>query len=314
METEKYIFKRLTEEMLPDLLPLFESAYGKAPTLKELSFKYKTKVFGLEFCGYVCYFESEAVAFVGAVPCFLTKGEEQVFSAQIGDVMTDPKHIRYGLFHQTAKRLFDFLQESKVEVIFGFPNLNSKPGFKKRLGWEFTDDLKVSIIDSKCLPFLRLSSMLPFFKKVLLSYQKVLISLVSTSPKPFKSSLGDEFYEVRKDFNYINYKLAHKQSFFIKVKSKIVWIKFDKMFLYVGNIESCSYDEFLKIVKKLKSLCFYMGIPHLRFNVSGGAQIKKYLDKYVSEDPKNFAVGGLIFKEGLSFENLKFIMSDNDTF
>jgi len=310
----EYEFKELKEEFFPDLLPLFKAAYGHTPSLDELKNKYRTKLWLEENLGVVCYCDNEAVAFVGAVPCILKKGSESLKAAQIGDVMTHPGHLRYGLFHKTGKKLFDRLEMLGVDVIFGFPNLNSKPGFKKRLGWIFTDELKVSIIDVKCLPFIRLTSLLPFLRKPISRFQRNYFERKSIDPVPFISCLGEDFFEVRKDVDYLKYKLKHKESFILKLKGKVVWVKFEKMYLYVGNIESCDFATFTSIIDELKRICLITGIPHIRFNVSDGSLMKSFVDKITNEDTKSFAVGGLIFKEGISFNQLKFSMSDNDTF
>lgn len=315
MESKEYLYKRASVETLPDILPLFKVAYGGGPDKEELLNKYKTKAFGFENCGYVCYYGTEAVSYVGAIPCYLEKDGEKLLAAQIGDVMTHPKHFRYGLFHKTAAILFDELKKNGFDVIYGFPNLNSKPGFKKRLGWEFTDDLKVSIFDQKCIPFIRIGSVFPFLKGLIESYQKSYLKSKSIKPKSYKSLVGEGFFKVQKSKDLFDYKVKHKPSFFLLLNEKIVWMKFDEMYLYIGDVEDCSFKEFQTIIKQLKRIGFYMGVPHLRFNVSGGSKIKSFLDKLVDEDPnKTFAVGGLMFKDGVSFNDLKFTLSDNDTF
>ena len=314
METDQYRFELIKDNQFVDLIPLFNSAYGSAPSLKEIKNKYSTKAFLQNNCGVICYFEDKAVAYVGAIPCFLERKGDVIKGAQIGDVMTHSDHLRFGLFHKAGKILFDYLRKQSVDVIFGFPNLKSKPGFKKRLNWTFTDDLKVTIIDVKCLPFLRIKKLIPPLSKLIDNYQYNFLKRKTVSPKPFKSSLGDEFYEVQKDEHYIAYKLNHKDSLFISLLGKIIWVKLDSMYLYVGNVEECSQQEFNQIIGRLKKICRAVGVPHIRMQVSGGSQLKRYLDQVSKEDQKTFAVGGLIYKPGLSFEELKFTMSDNDTF
>lgn len=314
MEADDYKFELITENQFANLIPLFELAYGSSPSLKELKNKYATKVFLKENCGVVCYHGEIAVAYVGAIPCFLERKGEIIKGAQIGDVMTHPDHLRFGLFHKAGQKLFDYLKQEGIDVIFGFPNLNSKPGFKKRLNWTFTDDLKVTIIDVKCLPFIHLRKIIPFFSKWIDKYQRILLKRKEITPRPFKSLLGEQFFEVKKDKDYIRYKLEHKKSYFIQVCEKIIWVKLDPMFLYVGNIEDCSQNEFNNVIGKLKKICSYLGIPHIRIHVSDNSKLKLYLDEVWKEDKKTFAVGGLIYKPNLTFDELKFTMSDNDTF
>ncbi len=315
IDLEGYRVEKATQDNLKELIPLFSKAYGKAPALEELKNKYKTKAFGLENCGFICFFGNEAVCFVGAVPCFLERNGQIIRGAQIGDVMTHPKHFRHGLFHKTAAILFDDLKQNGIEIIFGFPNLNSKPGFKKRLGWEFTNDLKVSIFNQLCLPFIRLKSILPFFATILTKYQDLVLSFYAKKPYEYKSLLGRQFFTIKRNENLFNYKLNHRKSYFWNINGKLVWVKYDEMYVYIGDIEDCELPEFQSIIKSIKKRAFWLGIPHLRFNVSGGSKLKKFLDATIDEDPdKDFAVGGLIFKDGVSFDELKFTVADNDNF
>ena len=50
------------------------------------------------------------------------------------------KHfIKYGLFRTLAQSTYNKLKDQGVDVVYGFPNKNSKAGFKKRLSWNVND-------------------------------------------------------------------------------------------------------------------------------------------------------------------------------
>ena len=62
--------------------------------------------------------------------------------------MIDKKYVRYGLFQLLAEHVYDSLNDLNIDFVYGYPNSNSKPGFKKRLGWQ-VDDLQLSSFCSR---------------------------------------------------------------------------------------------------------------------------------------------------------------------
>ena len=64
--------------------------------------------------------------------------------------MVDKDVRRYGLFVKQAKLVYEEARKSGYSYIYGFPNKNSLPGFRKRLGWKIEDDY-VAIVNKKQL-------------------------------------------------------------------------------------------------------------------------------------------------------------------
>lgn len=317
MKSEKeYSIKRLTKERISDLLPLYQKAFNIDVDLVELNNKYLTGELIEDYLGFLAYLDEKCVAFVGAIPHFIQYDNEVIEAVQIGDVMTDPKHLRAGLFVKLAKVNFEYCESIGVKIIYGFPNLKSKPGFKKRLGWQFDDDLNCRIVNVKCIPLHFLALRSSFFNKILKKYQKFFLSKFwGTEMREFKSIVSDgNTFGVIKSKDYLNYKSTHKKQIFISVLNKIVWLKLSEVYMLVGDVEDCSRLEFSQILSKLKRMCFILGIPHLRFNVSGNSKLIDLLNEISQEDPRKYAIGHLVFDDKIDMRKVAFTMADNDTF
>lgn len=80
-------------------------------------------------------------AFYTLMPVRLRLGGETVLAAQSMDTMTHPDYRGRGLFLKLAKACYDLAAAMGVEVVYGFPNENSYPGFIRRLNWDHTGDI-----------------------------------------------------------------------------------------------------------------------------------------------------------------------------
>lgn len=311
---EEYVIKRLSEEDFDQVTVLFNTVFNKDTSKEALISKYSTDFSGFIFICFGAFFKNKLVSFYGSLPHFCKIKGQTHLVAQSSDAMTDPAHLRKGLFLELAKKNFAFCKDVGVKLIYGFPNQNSKPGFVKKMNWCFTDDLVVKIGRAKGLPLLPLGNRLPFLKKSISFYQTQVIKILQVQSRAFISLAAVDNGGVDKSDAFLRYKTKANDSYFVNIKGKLVWLKLSEMFLLVGDVEACSYEEFKVVFKRLKLLASLLGIPHVRFNVSEGCMMEQYLSKLVSADPKSYAVGGLVFDESISLDNFKFTMADNDTF
>jgi GNAT superfamily N-acetyltransferase len=74
-------------------------------------------------------------------PTWLDIGGERIRGAQSMDTMTHPDYRGQGLFSRLALACFDRLREDGYEVLYGFPNESSYPGFIRRLQWDHVADV-----------------------------------------------------------------------------------------------------------------------------------------------------------------------------
>ena len=78
---------------------------------------------------------------------FLIKGERVKFAMSV-DTMTHPDYQKQGIFSTLSKGAYDEAAESSIEIVWGFPNENSRPGFLRNLAWS---DITVLPIYAKIL-------------------------------------------------------------------------------------------------------------------------------------------------------------------
>lgn len=74
-------------------------------------------------------------------PQRLLLGSEVVEAAQSLDTMTHPDYRGQGMFTVLAKEAMGYAQERGIEVLFGFPNSASYPGFVTKLDWDHVVDV-----------------------------------------------------------------------------------------------------------------------------------------------------------------------------
>lgn len=74
-------------------------------------------------------------------PAKLRVGRETVLGAQSMDTMTHPDYRGQGVFTDLALACFDIAAARGFEVLYGFPNTSSYPGFVRRLNWDHTGNM-----------------------------------------------------------------------------------------------------------------------------------------------------------------------------
>lgn len=70
------------------------------------------------------------------IPAMLKANGKVVLSSQSVDTMTHVTFRRQGVFTELANFCYEELIKDKSDVIFGYPNDNSYPGFVKKLDWK----------------------------------------------------------------------------------------------------------------------------------------------------------------------------------
>jgi GNAT superfamily N-acetyltransferase len=74
-------------------------------------------------------------------PVKIKVGDRVVTGAQSMDTMTHPDYQGQGVFTKLAEACYEIATARGFEILYGFPNPLSYPGFVKRLGWTHTGDV-----------------------------------------------------------------------------------------------------------------------------------------------------------------------------
>jgi len=311
-----YIFVKLTKENINDLIPVYKKAFNKDVSADYLIRKNSTDAFGLSFTGFIAYHSitNEAAAFYGVFPC-LVKCKDQIFlAAQSGDTMTHPAHQGKGLFIKLALMTYDYVKSNGVKFVFGFPNQNSYPGFVKKLNWQHVEDMHAYLVRVHCITWIRFKKTFHLPDSLFYKYSKLILSAWKKGKVPFENSVVDrEFAGIYRNNEFFQYK-TYEKSFVLSINGKSVWLKTDGNYLLIGDMERCSEEEFKKVIKKLKTLAFLLGLPYLRYHCSPDVYFEKFFAEIALRYETSYPVGWCNFNSGLELKNLKFTMCDNDTF
>ena len=74
-------------------------------------------------------------------PVRIKVGDDSVLGAQSMDTMTHPDYGRQGIFTTLAEACYEAAAARGFQVLYGFPNPLSYPGFTRRLTWAHTGDI-----------------------------------------------------------------------------------------------------------------------------------------------------------------------------
>jgi len=99
----------------------------------------------------VCYEGDQLVGHYAIVPMPLSNGSVRKNSYISMTTMISETHRKYGLFTQLAQECYRIAEGIGVDCVFGFPNSQSTPGFRKRLNWSLPDTDYVATIDKETL-------------------------------------------------------------------------------------------------------------------------------------------------------------------
>ena len=81
------------------------------------------------------YHEKKLVGHYAIIPMRLRYKEQELLTGLSMTTMVDISYRRQGLFIKQANEVYEKAMELGFALVYGFPNKNSAPGFKKRLDW-----------------------------------------------------------------------------------------------------------------------------------------------------------------------------------
>lgn len=279
-ETYKgYTIVRLDASNIKKLQTLSKAVWGHEPEEKMLYLKYYHPEPEHAFLGYFALDENgNPACFQGTTRLSIAYKNETKIIAQSTDSMTHPKHAGKGLFYYIANKTYQLCKEKGMLMVMGYANQNSLPIVTGKIGFKVADYLQGYSISVRTLPLAKISFKIPFLKNVYSPYQKI-IFLKFKIPYQIPYSFSKEEVPVllRED-TLIDYKQA-RGVFSIKIESAILWIKINRD-LFIGDMICASEAEWLRVMNKLKQLCFLAGISKIHFQSCKGTKEQSYFDKH----------------------------------
>ena len=317
-DSNNYRFERLNASNIVDLPYVFEAAFGRKQDAQHFIQKNDTSCFGVTNLGYIAYSESgEPAAFYCAYACIVEYQGKQYKAAQIGDAMTHPGHQRKGLFKTLAQLTHDTAKQEGIPYLFTFPNksANSYPGFIKQQ-WVETGGWQSYIIRVRGLSQKTIRKIIPLSDAAYMGYCRFILKFFSVQRSAFANSVMDnQTGGVLRSTDFLNYK-TYTPNFFIRLKSKAIWLSIRGNTLLIGDIERCDDKTFQSVVAKLKSLARLLGLGYIEFRCSAGIAMEDQFNSAKSWKYDNTQTALLYFNLDDTFPGhaIKFTIADDDTY
>ena len=141
--------RMMEERDIPSLLALFKLCFNTQPSETYIRWRY-VKTPGEATPTVLAFDGDTCAASYAAWPVALTLNGQPVKAAQSMDTMTHPEYRGRGLFTLLAEKCYGVLAERGYQVIYGFPNANSYPGFIRRLNWDHVCDIPRGAAPLRC--------------------------------------------------------------------------------------------------------------------------------------------------------------------
>lgn len=116
------------------ILRLFKDCFGREldPLLWEWA--YCNNPMGSPIVS-LCHIDDRLIGHYAVIPFSLIMDGKVLPACLSMTTMVDVSFRKYGLFMEQAQQVYERARTLGFGVVFGFPNMKSAPGFRKRLGW-----------------------------------------------------------------------------------------------------------------------------------------------------------------------------------
>jgi hypothetical protein len=198
-----------------------------------------------------------------------------------------------------------------MNLIFGFPNQNSFPGFVRNHKWDHYDDMQIYLIRVKTIPWIRLKKIFHLPSALHKWWAAVIMNFVPKGEYFQNSVIEENIGGVDHSSDFFRYK-QYEKSYIVKVAGKNVWFKVDDDFLVIGDMERCNAQEFLAVMSALRRIAFFLGVHHLRYQCGRGAFHEEHFSRHGVKMVKTYPIGGVNFTNIVPLRQIKFSMGDND--
>lgn len=303
-----YTFYRISKDRYSDLQYLIKAAFGEELSISRFEKKYDTSDFSVSHVGYIAYCDrnKKPAAYYGVFPIMALLNGEEVLVAQSGDTMTHPDHSRKGLFLALARNTYQLCTEVGIELVFGFPNKNSFPGFKRKLNWTFVG----SLLSFVCV---REISLTRKFQSKFGLLGKSIQSRFSRLPQldEFTSESWHVGFQLPKSKNYICYKSLFGGKLF-EYKGVEILGKISSETLVIGAFFKTGKTT-SSIEEVIKSLSKYLLVRQIQMHVSPAHESIGILETFMT-CRESLPIGYIPMNGKFNHVDFVFESADFDTF
>lgn len=254
--------KRFGIHLIPEFIKLFQACFKKTISTDSLVKKYDTDKLGGSYLGFMAFHQGLPIAYYGVLPVpFVLNGKELV-AVQSADTMTHPDYRRHGLFPMLAEMTYDQAKKEGVAFVFGWPNENSFPTFKNKLGWIELGRMQRFSIHVNTAPLAKV-----FFKLKALrpAYLKFATSVLRANPLNHKI-LNDANNSIPLTDEYLRYKEA-LGAFSVSTPFGVLFCSLDYR-LKIGFMDANQLNHLTEILDGFVRKCRICGITEIQIIVS----------------------------------------------
>lgn len=308
-----YSIDKIDESKYRNIQLLQKVAFNNSIGLSIIEKKYDTSIFGLKNIGFFAIADNgEIAAYYGVFPITLQYQGKSFLVAQSGDTMTSPNHQKKGLFVKLANETYQYAAQNGVNLVFGFPNENSYPGFKNKLEWEFTGNMLTFSITIFTIPFCELSNRFNILKHFYQKYVQVVLKKYKLNFKEIDYQKFNTLGNIKRDELFFSYKLQNPYNHIINFNNYQLLIKVHGN-LIIGDVSKSDYfdvNHFIISIKKLAGILFCRKII---LSISHNHWLYPLLQPYIA--PKiSLPIGFRLFTDAIDVTAIQFIGADYDTF
>ena len=311
-----YNTNRITNNSYLQIQRLYKESFNSNVDIPSIKKKYDTSAFGLKNVGIIAEDEKKMpAAYYGVFPIVLQYGLKDYLIAQSGDTMTSPNHRKKGLFTMLAIKTYELAKQLNIKLIFGFPNENSLPGFKKKLDWSFYGLMQRFTFTNTTLPFCELASKYKFFEPIYVKYTNNIISKHSLSVsnsniEPFNISKSID--QIKKNEPFFKYKMENGNCSLIKINDFTLFIK-PRTHLYIGAIGYFDKSKTKELIKTIKKLSVILGCRKTVLTLSKNHWLYEYLVEEIKPED-SLPIGCYLIDDNIDPNKIQFTHADFDTF
>lgn len=308
----EYRIEEISSNHLEHIAMLNAEVFGQKSSISELAKIFDTTCFGLYTIGFIAYSsDNEPAAYYGVFPIKMTVNNRCFLAAQSGATMTSPKHQKKGLFIKLASATYSRAAELGVELVYGFPNENSYPGFVKKLNWQFQGYISNHIWTNRTIPFCEISHRLKFLSSLYSSHVRARLKKFEIKHETLIPNSSDQF-EILKNLEFFNYKKRNSRVFSIEINGFKMLVKPD-VHLNIGFVEKFEEKRTRDFITTLHQLAKTLGCRKTVVKVSPNHWLNTALVAEHIPD-RGLPIGVLPLKNNLELEQVEICYADFDTF
>ncbi|MBK9419589.1 MAG: GNAT family N-acetyltransferase [Flavobacteriales bacterium] len=314
----EYYTERISSSNFSAFLEIFKASFGKLSVDEQhFRFKFNTAYTGHNWLGFIAFQKetNEPAAFYGVFPTIASIKGDQVIAAQSGDTATHPAHRGKGLFRLLHDRTMELCRLEGIAFVFGFPNEQSYPGFKK-FHWSdrvsalrLTRLVKVPMLIRAYRKFLP-GSFCAYQKKHIRKHRLPHAEIEALERNRCLVGYSGQSVAIPRTLAYLEYKIS-LGSELLKFKSGVAWVAFQGNQLVIGDLFGVDPQ---KILEELIQFTYETGYDVLIIVTSSESIRELFVDQneFSLQHSNKLIINSL--SSSIADQDFAFTSGDHDVF